>query len=126
MGDPAGDASRHPLPPHARSGKGLAAVDLLRTLGPLAGTRITFSFAAGTASGNAGCNTFRAPYSTQGTSLKVGPAITTRMLCAEKLMVQEREFLAALESAVTWSVEGGMLDMHRDDKERAIFANVKK
>ena len=41
-------------------------------------------------------------------------------------MVQEREFLAALESAVTWSVEGGVLDMHRADKERAMFANVKK
>lgn len=92
----------------------------------LAGTRITFSFADGTASGNAGCNTFRAPYSTQGNSLKVGPVITTRMSCASELMVQEREFLAALESAVTWSVEGGVLDMHRADKERAIFANVKK
>ncbi len=92
----------------------------------LAGTRITFSFADGTASDNAGCNTFRAPFSTQGNGLKVGPAITTRMSCAEELMVQEREFLAALESAVTWSVEGGVLDMHRADEERAIFANVKK
>jgi heat shock protein HslJ len=41
-------------------------------------------------------------------------------------MVQEREFLAALESAVKWSIEGNVLDMHRADNERAIWANVKK
>ncbi len=93
---------------------------------PVAGTRITFSFADGTASGNAGCNTFRAPYSAKGNGIKVGPAATTRMACAKELMTQEQEFLAALESAVRWSVEGGQLDMHRADEERAIFAIVKK
>jgi hypothetical protein len=41
-------------------------------------------------------------------------------------MTQEREFLAALESAVKWSVEGNVLDMHRGDKERAIHASVQR
>jgi heat shock protein HslJ len=37
-------------------------------------------------------------------------------------MTQEREFLAALASAVTWSIDGNVLDMHRADGERAIWA----
>jgi cardiolipin synthase len=32
MGDPAGDAGRRPLPPHARSGQGVAAAGLLRAV----------------------------------------------------------------------------------------------
>ena len=42
--------------------------------------------------------------------------------CDEPLMIQEREFLAALASAVTWSIDGNVLDMHRADGERAIWA----
>jgi heat shock protein HslJ len=37
-------------------------------------------------------------------------------------MKQEREFLAALESAVKWAVEGDTLDMHRADGQRALTA----
>jgi heat shock protein HslJ len=37
-------------------------------------------------------------------------------------MTQEKQFLAALTSAVTWSIEGNVLDMHRADGERAIWA----
>ena len=40
----------------------------------------------------------------------------------EPLMTQEQEFLAALASAVTWSIDGNVLDMHRADGERAIWA----
>jgi heat shock protein HslJ len=89
-------------------------------------TRITFSFDQGTVSGNAGCNTFRAPYSADGNRVKIGPAVTTRKACAGERMVQERAFLAALESVTTWSLEGGILDMHRADGERALMANVKR
>jgi heat shock protein HslJ len=38
-------------------------------------------------------------------------------------MQQEREFLAAVESAVTWAIDMGMLDMHRADGERALIAS---
>jgi heat shock protein HslJ len=91
---------------------------------PVAGSRISFSFNDGTVAGTAGCNNFRASYSTQGSSIKIGPAATTRRACADELMVQEREFLAALESAVKWGIEGNVLDMHRADQERAIWAGA--
>jgi heat shock protein HslJ len=38
-------------------------------------------------------------------------------------MAQERDFLAALESAATWALDGGRLDVHRADGERAFTAN---
>ena len=37
-------------------------------------------------------------------------------------MEQEREFLAALESATTWTIDRGMLDVHRADGERVLHA----
>lgn len=83
---------------------------------------ITLSFEAGAVSGNAGCNTFRGAYVVDGRSVKIGPLATTRKACPEPLMKQEREFLAALESAVEWAVEGEALDMHRADGERALMA----
>jgi heat shock protein HslJ len=83
---------------------------------------VTLSFKAGAVAGHAGCNSFRGTYVVDGQSVKIGPLAATRMACAEDVMKQEREFLAALESAVTWAVEGDTLDMHRPDGQRAVMA----
>ena len=93
-------------------------------VGVLGESNITLSFADGQVSGSAGCNNFHGKYSTEGSKLQVGPLATTRRACDEPLMTQEREFLAALASAVTWSIDGNVLDMHRADGERAIWAVV--
>jgi heat shock protein HslJ len=87
-------------------------------------TRLTVSFQDGVAAGHAGCNGFRASYTLEGASLAVGPAAATRKFCAgEGIMEQEREFLAALESATTWAIDArGTLDLHRADGERALMA----
>ncbi len=87
---------------------------------PMVGTELTVAFEKGTASGEAGCNTFRAPFSTEGKSITVGPAATTRKMCSEAVMTQEREFLKALESATTWSIDAGLLHLHRADGERVL------
>lgn len=91
-------------------------------VGVLGESTLTASFEDGRVSGSAGCNTFQGAYATEGSQIKVGPLATTRRACDEALMTQEREFLAALASAVTWSIDGNMLDMHRADGERAIWA----
>lgn len=94
-------------------------------VGPLAGTDLTLSFGDGMVQGHAGCNNFRAPYTTDGERMTVGPASTTRKACAgEGMMQQEREFLAALATATKWSVRGGMLDVHRADGQRVLNANA--
>jgi heat shock protein HslJ len=91
-------------------------------VGVIGDPAITLTFGAEEVSGSAGCNRFWASYTTDGDSISFGPTATTRMACDEPLMTQEREFLAALASAVTWRIDGNVLDMHRADSERAIWA----
>jgi len=92
---------------------------------PVAGTTPTLTFEAGTVSGHAGCNRFRAGYTVVGNRVTITPPAVTRMACpAQGVMEQERELLAALESTTTWTVEGGMLDMHRADGQRTLHAGV--
>ena len=93
-------------------------------VGPIVGTTLTLSFADGTVQGSAGCNTFRATYTSKGDHLDIGPAITTRMACpGDGVMQQEQQFLTALSTATTWTLQGGMLDVHRADGERVLSAN---
>jgi heat shock protein HslJ len=90
---------------------------------PRTGTTVTLSFENGKVTGSAGCNTFRATYTSDGNRLSIGPAATTRKMCpAEGVMEQERQFLAALATAQVWTVEGGKLDVHRADGERVLTA----
>ena len=89
---------------------------------PIADSRLALSFENGTISGQAGCNTFRATYSTQGNRITIGAAATTRKMCSDALMAQERDFLKALESATRWTVDGALLNMHRADDQRALTA----
>jgi len=91
-------------------------------VGVLGESSLTMSFKDGKVSGSAGCNNFHGTYATEGGKLQLGPLGTTRRACEEPLMTQEREFLAALASATTWSIDGNVLDMHRADGERAIWA----
>ena len=87
------------------------------------GTTLTLTFEDGKVRGSSGCNTFRAPYTSEGNRLTIGPAVTTRMACgAEGVMEQERQFLAALSTAKVWTVESGTLDVHRADGERVLMA----
>jgi len=90
---------------------------------PRTGTTVTLSFENGKVTGTTGCNTFRAPYTSDGNRLSIGAATTTRKLCpAEGVMEQERQFLAALGTAQVWTVESGTLDVHRADGERVLMA----
>jgi heat shock protein HslJ len=93
-------------------------------VGPLTGTTLTVSFQEGVVVGHAGCNSFRATYTREGDRLAIGPAAVTRRVCAGKgIMEQERQFLAAIESTTTWTIERGMLDLHRADGERVLLAD---
>jgi heat shock protein HslJ len=86
-------------------------------------TALTLSFENGMVRGSSGCNTFRATYTSEGNRLSIGPAVTTRMACGgEGVMEQERQFLAALKTSKTWTVESGTLDVHRADGERVLMA----
>ena len=90
---------------------------------PIASTPLTLSFENGVVSGGAGCNRFHASYTTEGNRIKIGPIAATNMMCANSnVMAQEQLFLKALQSAVSWSIQGDKLDTHRADDQRALEA----
>jgi heat shock protein HslJ len=92
----------------------------------IADTRLTVAFEKGAVTGQAGCNTFRATYSTDGNRITVGPAAATRKMCGDAVMTQEREFLKALETATTWTIDAGLLHLHRADGERVVVAGPRR
>ena len=69
----------------------------------------------GTLSGSAGCNRYNAPFELDGAKIKIGAAATTRMMCDEPIMQQEQLYLAALETAATYKVEGSKLELRTAD-----------
>lgn len=64
---------------------------------------------AGRIAGSGGCNRYSAGVEIADTTLKIGPAVSTRMACEDALMKQEHRFLAALETAGGFKLEKEML-----------------
>jgi heat shock protein HslJ len=84
----------------------------------LAGTSLTASFGAdGVLSGNAGCNTYSGSYTITGMQIKIGPLASTMMACSDPagVMEQEAQYLAALQSAATYQIEGNRLKLRTQD-----------
>jgi len=78
------------------------------------GTTLTAVFGAeGKLSGNAGCNNYTAPYKADGKQISIGPARTTRRMCAEppNIMEQEAQYLEALTTAATYRIDGSKLEI---------------
>jgi heat shock protein HslJ len=92
-------------------------------VGVLAGSQLTVEFDAdGGLSGSAGCNRYTAPYAAQEQSLSIGPAASTRMMCAEPagVMEQEAQFLKALETVATYRIDGNRLELRTADGALAL------
>jgi heat shock protein HslJ len=70
---------------------------------------LVFAQAGGTVSGNSGCNTFNGSVTIDGDSIEFGPLATTRMACPEPAMSLETAYLAALDGATTWRIDGSQL-----------------
>ena len=90
-------------------------------------TTITANFGAdGNLSGNAGCNEYSAPYQTTGPKITIGQGISTMKFCAspEGVMDQEQQYLAALQTAATYRIDGTTLEMRTADG--ALVASFQK
>jgi heat shock protein HslJ len=82
------------------------------------GTEITGNFGEdGLLTGNAGCNGYSADYETDGDNISIGPAIATEMACfeIEGVMEQEQQYLAALQTAATYKIDGLNMEMRTAD-----------
>ena len=94
-------------------------------IGILGSTTLTADFGKdGTLSGNSGCNTYSGGYKVNGDQITIGPLASTMMACSEPagVMEQEAQYLAALQSAATYQIEGNVLQLRtKDDALAAIF-----
>jgi heat shock protein HslJ len=85
----------------------------LKTLGGkpvVSGTTPSATFSADErVSGSAGCNRYFGSARVAGSSLSVGPLGSTMMACAQDVMDQEALYLAALQAATFYSVQGSEL-----------------
>ena len=81
-------------------------------VGMITGSEVTLNFGAdGQVNGSAGCNRYTGSYQAEEKNLKVGPLASTMMACPspEGVMEQETKYLAALQNAATYSIEGSTL-----------------
>jgi heat shock protein HslJ len=77
----------------------------------------------GTLAGNAGCNTFRGPWtqSDDHTEITVGPLAATRMACIDpEVSAQETSLLHALETSVTADVTTHAATFYNADEQRTV------
>ncbi len=73
-------------------------------------------------SGNAGCNDYFATYLTSEGNILFGSIGSTRRICATPngVMEQEHAYLAALQSATTYTLEGNTLEMRNSSDAIAV------
>jgi len=87
------------------------------------GTQLTALFGEdGNLSGSAGCNNYVASYTVDDAAaaqgdISIGPAASTRMFCGEPegAMDQEAQYLAALEMAQVYNIQGDRLQLRTAD-----------
>ena len=87
----------------------------------IADTEITAEFVSseGTVKGSAGCNSYFGSYEVEGSQLSIpGPIGATEMYCAEPegVMDQEQEYLATLQLAESYEINGDELTIHCGDQ----------
>jgi heat shock protein HslJ len=83
----------------------------------LAGTKLTAEFGKdGGLSGSAGCNSYSGPVKATPPKITIGPLGSTKKSCPtpEGVMTQEAAYLAALESAATYRLEGRKLELRTE------------
>jgi heat shock protein HslJ len=91
----------------------------------LDGSRIALEFSTdGQVSGNAGCNSYFTSYRVSRNNITIGRPAATSLYCAEPegVMGQEAEFLAILEQAATFRIDGDRLEMRTAGDAIAIVA----
>jgi PKD repeat protein len=75
----------------------------------LTGTSITASFQGGRISGFGGCNPYSGSYAVSGEFLTIGLLATSNAACAQPIQEQETQYLATLQGAEEYEIEGNEL-----------------
>jgi putative lipoprotein len=72
-------------------------------------------------SGSGGCNRLLGTFETGADTLRIIPSGTTMMACAEELMNQENDFVAALKMTTNYRLTGDTLELRSGDRVLARF-----
>jgi putative lipoprotein len=76
----------------------------------VAHNQLMLSFDESLVSGNGGCNSFNGGYAVNDSTISIGPLASTRALCGNEAMdQQETAYLAAIQSAASFTVSEGQL-----------------
>ena len=80
----------------------------------------------GKLAGFSGCNNYHAAYEVDGETISIGPAATTRKMCAEPQNVMEDElgYLLALERVATFEIKDDKLTMYDEEGTRQLVYRV--
>ncbi|MET0628716.1 MAG: META domain-containing protein [Acidimicrobiia bacterium] len=79
---------------------------------PLGDVTVTAQFTSDAVSGDGGCNTYRAPIATDGSSITIGPNIaSTLMLCTGPAGSVETAYLRVLPKVRTFAIDGKTLSL---------------
>ena len=97
-----------------------------RKTAPIEGTVITATFDHGMVLGSMGCNTYGAPYTTEGNLIQVGIIEMTAEGCVEPegIMEQEEYLTEFLVDAQSYRLEGERLYITRSNGETLTFEQV--
>ena len=87
-------------------------------------TEVTLEFEAGQIAGSSGCNSYFAPYEVEGSNLTIGQIGSTLMACEPAVMEQEAQVLAALQSAATYQIADGSLQIVDADGKTVLTFSV--
>lgn len=92
----------------------------------LESTTVTLAFADdGSAGGSAGCNSWGASVTVEGSTITFGMPFSTRKMCAQEgVMEQEQAFLAALQAATAYSREGSTLTITYGTGAQLVFSAI--
>jgi len=82
-------------------------------------TELTAEFAGDRLFGSGGCNRFMGGFQTEGDQLTVGPLASTSMACEEPVMDQEARYLAALQGAQRYEVDGQNLAIFYETEQES-------
>jgi heat shock protein HslJ len=89
----------------------------------IAGAEVTLTFdTEGRSGGKAGCNTYGAGYTQDGSKLAFEAPFSTRMFCSpDALMAQERAYLDLLGRVTGYQTQGDKLQLNAADGKTIVF-----
>ena len=90
----------------------------------LDGSSVTLQFTTdGKLAGNAGCNNYSGSYNVDNGALTVSPIVSTRRACVDgPTTQQESAYLALLQAAKSYTLDGGTLIITTTDGQQIVFS----